>query len=155
MSVLYVDSDTFIAYALKRGFSVDVNTAQIELRKAQDYLDFAYSFKGTPICVDSAFPRRGLDAFDETSIPTQVKVATMQLALMSIDGVSFYAGAVSRPVKKEVVASGRIETEYETSGDNASATQNASKFSFITKMLSEVDLLADELGVLNMRGLRG
>lgn len=153
--VIYVDSDTFVAYALQRGITVDAITASYEIRKAQDYIDFAYSFKGTPVNSDSAFPRYGLADFDATTVPVQVKAATMQLALMSLDGVSFHAGTVNRPVKREVVASGKIETEYDTTGDNANSTQDMVRFSFITKMLSDIDVIEDGVGVFNMRGLRG
>ena len=153
MSTVYVDATTFVSYAQERGVTITEDVARIELRKAQDYIDDAYYFVGNPVFSGSSFPRNGLLEYDNKIVPYSVKLATMRIALMSINGVSIYDGVSTQLVKKEVVASGRLETEYET--ENATSTQNAIKFPSVTKLLYEDGLLDDASSGFRLYGLRG
>lgn len=153
---IYVDAATFVSYAADRGVTLDLTKAAVEIRKAQDYIDMAYQFNGTPVSNGSAFPRSGLEHYDNTTVPYPIKNATMLVAMLSVNGANIYAGTTTAPVKRETIASNRIETEYDTETNSLRSATDVILFPSITRLLDEAALLAQAATIINnFYGMRG
>lgn len=152
---VYVSALSFIEYAAERGILIEEKAAKIAIRNAQDYLDLAYVFSGTAMQQDAAFPRSGLAEYDNTTVPYPVQIATMRIALLVENGVALYEGSSVAPIKKEVVASNRIETEYDTQTNSVGTIQQQQKLVSITKLLSSHGLIEENDTLFRLYGVRG
>ena len=161
---LYASPDELRTYAQERGVSlkndggVELTDSEVSvfLTKAQDYIDLVFTFVGEPVDEDSQFPRIGLDKYDETTVPPAVRKSTMYVACHLIEGLPILEGQKAQAeIKREVVASNRIETEYATNYKDGTV-QSFVVLDAPMYMLNRAGLLA---GVsnngFNMFGLRG
>lgn len=160
---LYASVPELKTYAAERGVSllgasgVEYTESEVRvfLRKAQDYIDLVFSFNGEAVYDDSAFPRHNLKDYDSTTVPPAVRRATLYIACHLVDGLPILEGQKAQSeIKREVVASNRIETEYATNyKDNT--VQGYVMLDAPLYMLSRAGLLSGENTGFNMIGLRG
>lgn len=161
---VYATVDELKTYAAERGVSlvsgngVDYTDSEINvfLTKAQDYIDLVFSYVGTPVGAYSEFPRNGLSLYDETTVPPAVRISTMYVAAHLIDGLPILEGQKAQAeIKKEVVASNRIETEYATNYKDP-VVQGFVVLDAPLYMLRRAGLLSGvSTGGMNLFGLRG
>lgn len=146
----YVSRSEFIAYAAKQGVAIpSTDAADVFLIKAMNYLYlYAGQWQGKlvqPGVQSLAWPRKDVELYDddfpETSIPTDLKRAQMELAIAASQGIDlvpskFTGGADAAIVREKVDV---IETEYAASIIAANLNQLPS-FPVVDALLS--DLLA-------------
>ena len=153
---LYVSSAELVEYAADRGVTLSSEAALILCNNAQDYIDMAYEFCGTPVFDNSAFPRNGLDDYDNATIPYAVKAATLYAALQMQIGTPFTEGKLADPqVKKVVIGASSISREYATNY-KANPVQKLTQLQGCTSLLYDAGLLCSSpYGITNMFAWRG
>jgi hypothetical protein len=129
--VSLVDANTYdTAHGADAGWGAAADAAKEEgLRKATQYLDLAYSWRGSRTNSDQAlmWPRRWLwfDGFRlaETAMPQQLKDATVELAIQHVNDttVLFPVASTERGVKSERKKLGTLEKEVEYLGTKPTA----------------------------------
>ena len=135
---------------------LDEYEKSVFLTKAQDYIDFVFTFQGEPVGELNQFPRRNLDNYDETTIPPAVRLATLYVASHLIEGLPILEGQKPQSeIKREVIAANRIETEYATNyKDNI--VQGYVMLDAPLYILRRAGLLSGtSSGGVNLFGLRG
>lgn len=163
-NTMYASVPEFRTYAAARGVSLMGDTGEeltddeinVFLTKAQDYIDLVFTFKGEAVGDYSQFPRTGLEQYDETTVPPAVRTATMYVATHILDGLPILEGQKAQAeIKREVVASNRIETEYATSSKESSTLQGYAMLEAPMLILKRAGLLAHSIGAYNLWGVRG
>lgn len=154
--LLYVTSTELREYAADRGVTLSGDDALVLLNKAQDYIDTTYSFCGTRVYETSAFPRNGLDGYDNSTIPCAVKQATLYAAMQIQIGTPFMEGRLADPqVKKVTIGATSISREYATNY-KANPVQQTTPLQGCTSLLADADLLCGNVyGINNMIAWRG
>lgn len=154
--IIYVTAADLVQYAADRGVLVTEDAARIAVTQAQDYIDNTYSFYGTAVYPESEFPRSGLELYPDTVVPEPVHRATLQVALMILKDVPIQEGALAAPqVKREVVATNKIETEYATNY-KAAPVQNSVILPSLLRLFDRYLLLdASSVTCVNLFGVRG
>lgn len=153
--MMYATATELIQYAADRGVSVTEQIANKQLMLAQDYIDGTYSFRGEPVYVESAFPRTGLEDFPETMIPPIVSQATLKVALMLINDTPIMEGTIPEAqIKREVVATNKVETEYATNYA-ASRVQSNIILPSLLRMFEQYNLITVAGIGVNLYGVRG
>ena len=160
----YATVEELRTYAAERGVSLISSTGaeftdseiNVFLTKAQDYIDFVFTFQGEPVGDLNQFPRRGLELYDETTVPPAVRVATLYVATHLIEGLPILEGQKPQSeVKREVIAANRIETEYATNYKD-STVQGYVMLDAPLYILRRAGLLSGaSTGGFNLFGLRG
>lgn len=160
---IYASVSELRTYAAERGVSLLKDTGEaytddelsVFLTKAQDYIDVVFSFKGQAVYGDSEFPRSGLENYDETTVPPAVRKSTLNVATHIIDGLPIMEGQrATAQVKREVIASNRIETEYATNYAHG-PVQGYVVLEAPLFILKRAGLIADNMGSMNFFALRG
>lgn len=161
---IYATAAELKTYAAERGVSLlsaqgveyTDDEVNVFLTKAQDYIDLVFTYVGEPVGDYSQFPRTGLGSYDETTVPPAVRISTMYVAAHLIDGLPILEGQKAQAeIKKEVVASNRIETEYATNYKDP-VVQSFVVLDAPLYMLRRAGLLSGvSTGGMNMFGLRG
>lgn len=154
--IIYASPDALVQYAADRGVLIEAGEATELILRAQDYIDGTYTYKGVPVFFDTAFPRKGLALFDEETLPLPIIQATLQVALMIKNGVALTEGALASPqIKREVIATNKIETEYATNYQ-ASPVQDGIVLASLVRLFNEYELLnAAGSFAPNLTGWRG
>lgn len=161
---LYASVDELRTYATDRAVSLQSpsgvpftdDEVVVFLVKAQDYIDLVFEYKGEAINDDSEFPRKGLDKYDETTVPPAVRKSTMYVACHLIEGLPVMEGSrAESEIKREVVAANRVETEYATNY-NDSPVQGFIVLDAPLYMLRRAGLIKSLSGFsMNMKAIRG
>lgn len=154
--IIYASPDALVQYAADRGVLIEVGEATELVLRAQDYIDGTYSYKGVPVFFDTAFPRKGLALFDDETLPLPIIQATLQVALMIKNGVALTEGALASPqIKREVIATNKVETEYATNYQ-ANPVQDGVVLASLVRLFNEYELLsAAGTFAPNLTGWRG
>lgn len=154
---MYTSPADLIEYARQRGTVIEEDEAQALIMAAQDYIDGTYSFLGEAVHFETAFPRTGLERFSEDVIPEPVRQATMQVAIMLKNGVPLTEGVIAQAqIKREVVSTNKIETEYATNY-RADPVQRATTLPSLVRLFTTYDLLNPNAAnvSINLTGWRG
>lgn len=135
----YVREAELTAYATARGMALETD-ATVVLIRAMDYLSVQpWGGSKTDPNQPLDFPRNG-----ETTVPTAIKTAQMQLAIV-YDGGADPLAPVGPAVKKEKVDV--LETEYQTGAGSVTA------YPMIDRLIAQY--LADESGAMSFTVGRG
>lgn len=153
--ILYATASELVQYAADRGVSVSEADATKNITLAQDYIDNTYNFKGAAVYPESAFPRIGID-YPETTVPPPITRATLIVGMMFINGTPIAEGSVPQPLlKREVIATNKIENEYATNYA-ASQVQSNVILPSLVRLFTEFDLIDSMAGYsTNLYGVRG
>lgn len=161
---MYASVPELRTYAAERGVRLTGDTGEeltddeinVLLTKAQDYIDLVFTFNGEAVGEYSQFPRTGLEVYDETTVPPAVRFATMYVAVHIYDKLPILEGQKAQSeIKREVVASNRIETEYATNYKDGASIQGYTMLEAPMMMLRRAGLLVPTVGGYNLFGVRG